>query len=302
MSPEPTYVWPLTATAATRTAVAGGKGAMLARLLQAGVPVPPGCILTPQALMVYVDAQNESPQSDSIPMALQTALRSVLDELGSVPSGWAVRSSAVAEDSDTASFAGIYDSVLNVTEAQLWDAIQSCWASWGSDRANAYRQRLGLSHTPLMAVVIQHMVPAQCAGVAFTVDPMSGDTAQMVVNAASGLGVGVVSGVVEPEQYRLSKTPEVRVLDIRLHPATTSPLLTSEITATLGTQLLRIETLCGTPQDVEWAWDGQQCWIVQSRPITTLGEQTTDQQTDGGPDTWTNANLKDILPGLAWEP
>lgn len=305
MSPEhPAYAWPFAATAATQTAVAGGKGAMLARLFQAGLPIPRGCVLTPHALTVCLDDQNERPQQRPIPIELQAALQGVLNELGSVPEGWAVRSSAVAEDSGTASFAGIYDSVLNVAEAQLWDAIRSCWSSWWSDRAQAYRQRLGLPHTPLMAVVIQHMVQAQCAGVAFTVDPMSGDTAQMVVNAASGLGIGVVSGVVEPEQYRLSKTPDVRVLDTRLHPATTSPLLTPEITAALGTQLLRIETLCGAPQDVEWAWDGEQCWIVQSRPITTLGQQAAAHQpgtgpAGTGPDTWTNANLKDILPGLA---
>jgi pyruvate,water dikinase len=299
MSPETTaYALPLTAPAATQTEIAGGKGAMLARLFQAGLPVPSGCILTAPALTFYLGAQHEPPLQNPIPIELQVALRDVLDALGSTPSGWAVRSSAVAEDSDTASFAGIYDSLLNVEETQLWDAIRSCWSSWWSDRARAYRQRLGLPHVPHMAVVIQHMVPAQCAGVAFTVDPISGDTTQMVVNAASGLGIDVVSGVVEPEQYWLSKTPDVRVLNTRLHPAATRPLLTAEMTAGLGAQLLRIETLCGTPQDVEWAWDGEQCWIVQSRPITTVGQQTTDQHTAHGPDVWTNANLKDVLPGL----
>ena len=299
MSPETTaYALPFVAAAATQTAVAGGKGAMLARLFQAGFPVPLGCILTSHALTHYVDVQNELPLQKPIPIELQAALQVALDALGSAPSGWAVRSSAVAEDSAIASFAGIYDSVLNVAEAQLWDAIRSCWSSWWSDRAKSYRQRLGLSHVPLMAVVVQHMVPAQCAGVAFTVDPMSGDATQMVVNVAPGLGIDVVSGIVEPEQYWLSKAPDIRVLDTRLPPAATRSLLTSEITADLGTQLLRIEILCGAPQDVEWAWDGEQCWIVQSRPITTVGQQTTDHDVAFGPDTWTNANLKDVLPGL----
>ncbi len=142
------------------------------------------------------------------------------------------------------------------------------------------------------------MVPAQCAGVVFTVDPISGDATQMVVNAATGLGVGVVSGVVEPEQYRLSKAPEIQVVDTRHHPAATAPLLTSEVATGLGTQLRRIETLCGAPQDVEWAWDGKQCWIVQSRPITTLGQLGGQSATADSPDVWTNANLKDVLPGL----
>jgi pyruvate,water dikinase len=299
MSPETiAYVVPFDASSATQTTVAGGKGAMLARMFQAGVPVPPGCILTPQALIACLNDRHEPPFLDPVPTEIQAALRRLLDVLGPASSGWAVRSSAVAEDGDTTSFAGIYDSVLKVSEAQLWEAIRSCWSSWWSDRAMAYRQRLGLSHDPCMAVVLQHMVPAQCAGVAFTVDPISGDAMRMVVNATSGLGVDVVSGVVEPEQYWLSKESAVRLLQTRLHSAAARPLLTPEITADLGTQLLRIERLCGAPQDVEWAWDGERCWIVQSRPITTVGRQTASEPADVEPDIWTNANLKDVLPGL----
>ncbi len=295
------YVLPFTSVAATDATVTGGKGAMLARLFQAGLPVPAGCILTSQTITTYLDATGEPIPAEAtllqgdIPDELRTALQAALRPLGHAASGWAVRSSAMAEDGATASFAGIYESLLNVAEEQLWDAIRTCWSSWWSDRALAYRQHLGLPvQPPQMAVVIQHMVPAACAGVAFTVDPISGDATQMVVNAATGLGIGVVSGVVEPEQYRLSKAAPVQVVDTRLHPAATTPLLTHEIAAGLGEQLLRIETLCGVPQDIEWAWDGAQCWIVQSRPITTLGQQTTEDISD----VWTNANLKDVLPGL----
>src|SRR5687768_13616577 len=104
MSPETSaYALPFAATQATQTAVAGGKGAMLARLFQAGLPVPPGCILTSGALTRYLDVQNERPPQHPIPMVLQAALRTVLNALGRAPSGWAVRSSAVAEDSATAS-------------------------------------------------------------------------------------------------------------------------------------------------------------------------------------------------------
>lgn len=280
----------------------GARARCWPRLFQAGLPVPAGCILTPQAFNDYLDGESPSVETspddrfqDAIPTALEDALRAVLQSLGQAASGWAVRSSAVAEDGATASFAGVYDSLLNVAEAQLWDAIRSCWSSWWSDRATAYRQQLGLPELPpQMAVVIQHMVPAQCAGVAFTADPISGDTTQMVVNAATGLGIGVVSGVVEPEQYRLSKEPQVQMVETRLHPAAPAPLLTHEVATDLGAQLLRIETLCGAPQDVEWAWDGDQCWIVQSRPITTLGQQAAEDASD----VWTNANLKDVLPGL----
>ena len=298
MSPDAApYALTFAASEATQTAMAGGKGAMLARLFQAGLPAPPGGVLTPEALTAYLDGEGEPPLNRPIPTELQTALQDLVETVGSAPDGWAVRSSAIAEDSDAASFAGIYDSVLNVQQADLWDAIRTCWASWWSERAEAYRQRLGVSHVPHMAVVIQHMTPAQCAGVAFTVDPVSGDAEQMVVNAASGLGLAVVSGVVEPEQYRLSKTSPARLLSSRLHPAAERPLLTPEAAADLGAQLLRIEALCGAPQDVEWAWDGQRCWIVQSRPITTVA-QMTEPDARTGPDVWTNANLKDVLPGL----
>ena len=291
------YALTFTAAEATRANMAGGKGAMLARLFQAGLPAPPGGVLTPEALTAYLDGEHEQLRHHPIPIELQTALRGLVEAVGNAPEGWAVRSSAIAEDSDAASFAGIYDSVLNVPEADLWDAVRMCWSSWWSERARAYRQRLGVSHLPRMAVVIQHMAPAQCAGVAFTVDPVSGDAAQMVINAAPGLGLAVVSGLVEPEQYHLSKTPPARVLDSYLHPDAARPLLTPEAAIDLGAQLLRIEALCGAPQDVEWTWDGERCWIVQSRPITTVA-QTTDPDAATGPDTWTNANLKDVLPGL----
>jgi len=131
------HVLPLTAAAATEVSLAGGKGAMLARLLQSGLPVPPGCVITPPALTAYLDAQfAASPltaetadrilRHDAIPAALQDELRTVLAHIPSSPHGWAVRSSAVAEDSASASFAGIYDSYLNISNDDLWEAIRSC--------------------------------------------------------------------------------------------------------------------------------------------------------------------------------
>ena len=301
-----THVLPLTAAAATEVSLAGGKGAMLARLLQADLPIPPGCVITPQALTAYLDAQTSaSPitaetadrilRHGAIPAALQDELRTILAQIPPSPHGWAVRSSAVAEDSATASFAGIYDSYLNVSNDDLWEAVRACWQSWWSDRAVAYRQRIDdAPATPAMAVVVQHMVPAVSAGVAFTVDPMSHGPNRMVINAAPGLGDIVVSGALEPEQYILAKTPELQVIDTRLIHPDQPPLLDAERVTRLGRLLQRIETLCEHPQDVEWAWDGADIRIVQSRPITTLGAQTGDEP----PDVWTNANLKDVIPGL----
>ena len=301
-----TYVYPFTAAEALEVPSAGGKGAMLARLWQAGLPVPPGCVVTPATLTVYLAAQpHPLPSTDdamrhmlehgTLPAALQDALRTGLAHLEPAPSGWAVRSSAVAEDGATVSYAGIYDSFLNIPDDQLWPAIRACWASWWSERAHAYRSHLGeTAATPQMAVVVQHMVAAQSAGVAFTVDPVSGNRSRMVINAAPGLGDAVVSGVVEPEHYVLTKTPQVQIAETRLLRPDLPPLLSHERVTHLGALLQRIETLCGSPQDIEWAWSGDQCWIVQSRPITTgVSSAAADDST-----VWTNANLKDVIPGL----
>jgi pyruvate,water dikinase len=269
-TPATMHVLPLTAAAATEVSLAGGKGSMLARLLQSGLPIPPGCIITSQALTAYLGTQaSTSPltaetadrllRHGAIPAALQDELRTVLTQLPPTPHGWAVRSSAVAEDSATASYAGIYDSYLNVSQDDLWEAVRSCWRSWWSDRAVAYRQRIDdAPAAPDLAVVVQHMVPAVIAGVAFTVDPMSHDPARMVINAAPGLGDIVVSGAVEPEQYILTKTPEIQVVDIRLIHPDQPPLLDTENVTRLGHLLQQIETLCEHPQDVEWAWDAVQ--------------------------------------------
>jgi pyruvate,water dikinase len=206
-----------------------------------------------------------------------------------------VRSSAVSEDHATTSYAGVYESFLEIPTEELWGYIRACWASWWSARAVAYRQQVGETDaTPRMAVVLQHMVPARCAGVAFTAEPLHGDRTRMVISAAPGLGLAVVSGIVQPEQYTLAKTPELRLLETRLLHPSDPPLLPSEVVLQLGVLCQRLETLCGSPQDVEWAWDGTACWIVQSRPITTLG----DAALNGTADVWGNANLKDVLPGL----
>ena len=294
------------AAEATEVAYAGGKGATLARLFQAGLPVPPGCILstdacaavlamqaTPQPL--GLDALRQTLLTAPCPETLAQELDAVLTTIGPAPHSWAVRSSAVREDRATASYAGVYESVLAIATEELWSAIRACWASWCTERAVAYRQQVGDTDlVPRMAVVVQHLIPAQSAGVAFTVEPVHGDRTRMVIQAAPGLGVGVVSGVVEPEQYTLTKTPDVRLLDTRLTPPAQVPLLSPDVIRDLGTLCVQLETYCGSPQDIEWAWDGTVCWIVQSRPITTLSDATNPHAED----VWSNGNLKDVLPGI----
>lgn len=300
------YVRSLHDPAATDVTHAGGKGATLARLLQAGLPVPPGCVVSPVALIAFLHAQQLAPtdspeaiqpalQTGVVPQALQEAVHHAILELGPAPHGWAVRSSAVAEDSASASFAGVYESDLNVSPEDLWASIRACWASWWSDRALVYRQQRNINATlPAMAVVIQPMIAAHCAGVAFTAEPVSGDHTRMVIDAALGLGTTVVAGVVEPEHYTLTKTPQLALQETRLLRPDGPPVLPTEVVYTLGGLLLRLEALCERPQDVEWAWDGAQCWILQSRPITTI----VTQEAGKSQDIWGNANLKDVIPGL----
>src|SRR5215468_5779882 len=300
------YVQPFSARGAMEVAYAGGKGATLARLFQAGLPVPPGCVLSPEACAVFLIAQHVSPthspdairqtlRTASLPAALEADVRTALAAVPAAPHGWAVRSSAVSEDHATTSYAGVYESFLEIPAEKLWVYIRACWASWWSERAVVYRRQVGEPEAALrMAVVLQHMIPARCAGVAFTADPLHGDRTRMVINAAPGLGLAVVSGIVQPEQYTLAKTPELRLLETRLLHPNGPPLLPAEVVLQLGALCQRLETICGSPQDIEWAWDGTVCWIVQSRPITTLGEAGLN----GTEDVWGNANLKDVMPGL----
>ncbi|MGE3535947.1 MAG: PEP/pyruvate-binding domain-containing protein [Candidatus Tectimicrobiota bacterium] len=300
------YVQSLDTRQAAEVAYAGGKGAMLARLLQAGFPVPPGCVLSPQVLLVCLAAWSLPPPDrpealvqallrSPLPRAVEVSLYDALARLPAAAHGWVVRSSAVAEDSATASYAGMYESFLAIATPDLGQYVRACWASWWSERALAYRQHLGLGDAaPAMGVVLQHLVPARCAGVAFTTEPLQGDASRMVIQAAPGLGTAVVAGVTQPEHYVLAKSAGLSVLETRLLHAEQGPLLPDEALASLSALLQRLESFCGQAQDVEWVWDGTACWIVQSRPITTLGVTQREPHAD----VWGNANLKDVMPGL----
>ncbi len=165
-------ILPLDDPRATLAAV-GGKGASLARLVRAGLPVPAGFHLTTRAHR-------------------ERSLEGVLEAFHELGGPVAVRSSATAEDLPGLSFAGQHDTVLNVTGDGLLDAVRRCWDSLGSERAVSYRSRAGIESAE-MAVVVQRMVPADVSGVLFTADPVTG-RAEPVVNAVRGLGEALVSG------------------------------------------------------------------------------------------------------------
>jgi pyruvate,water dikinase len=182
----------------------------------------------------------------------------------------AVRSSATAEDSPTTSFAGVHDSVLNVVGLETTlEAIRTCYRSVESPRARAYRERMGLREESVRcAVVLCAMLPhVVAAGVTFSAEPRTGRRDRVVVSASAGSGEALVGGRVNPEEV------EVETLRYTLVRRTGPSVLSAEQYVRLARLGVRIEWALGEgqePQDVEWVFDGQQFWVVQSRPITNL--------------------------------
>lgn len=207
----------------------------------------------------------------------------------------AVRSSATGEDGADASFAGMNATLTNIAgEDGLIDAVVRCWMSLFSPRVITYRASRGFTADPAMAVVVQQMVDSEKAGVAFTADPSNGAVDRVVIEGAFGLGEVVVSGEVEPDTYLVAKDT-LAPLDVRLgHKAfkivrgadgrdTTvdlsdaeadSRVLSDDELRTIAELAIATERHNGCPQDTEWAISGGKTYLVQARPITTLGHTT----------------------------
>lgn len=256
--------------------LSGGKGASLASMTRNGLPVPPGFVVTSPAFAKAVDgekllaclkvqdldgaraivAQTEPPREE---------IKAAYDRL---PDGVsvAVRSSACAEDSADASYAGQQETYLFVdTFGEVLGKIVECWLSFFSERALFYRQHKGDLDDIQMAVVVQQMVDAEKAGVMFTVDPVNNRKDRIVVEAARGVGEHVVSGEVTPDYYTLDRKgtlKKARVVDEQV-------LTVSEL-ADLVRMGLHVADLNGCPQDIEWAYDSTGLYMLQSRPVTTL--------------------------------
>jgi pyruvate,water dikinase len=253
-------------------AVAGGKGASLAAMTAAGLTVPPGFVVRADVLEAQVDAERlralaraedhagaeELVRSAEAPSSVQQAY----DRLGGLV---AVRSSATAEDSETASFAGQQETFLNVScAADVARRVVDCWASFFSERALFYRAHKGSLDDLRMAVVIQKMVASRKSGVLFTADPVQRRRDQMIAEAVRGLGEQVVSGQVTPDHYVLDRTGTIKREHL-VHGGVLEPDELREL-AEMG---LRLEQHFGTPQDIEWAIDDR-LYLLQSRPVTTL--------------------------------
>ena len=300
----------------------GGKGGSLGELHRAGINVPPGFVVCTEAFEGFIDALERcSPlrarveglaaddleelgavsrelrtriEDAPLPADLQQQIRDAygrLGELGPSPAV-AVRSSATTEDAADASFAGLQDTYLWVTQADLvMRKIRSCWASLYSLESLSYRLRHGIAEsTVAMAVVVQTMVDARTAGVMFTRSPISGDRSVISIEGAWGLGSALVSGEVTPDRWVVAKiTGEISVRDIsdkairhsqspvggvEQLPVEESlrrePCLSDQELDSLRAIGRQIERHYGRPQDIEWAIDRhtERILLLQSRPET----------------------------------
>ncbi|MDI1449028.1 phosphoenolpyruvate synthase [Polyangium sp. 6x1] len=300
-------------------ASAGGKGANLGELTRAGLPVPPGFVITADAFLSSMEAagvrqllaehlagldpddaadlraksaeMRRLVRASAIPAGIEAEIDDAYQKLGP-SSAVAVRSSATAEDTATTSFAGMHETYTHVVGQQaLLERVRDCWASAYGERVVAYRKTEQLRDEPALAVVVQRMVSSDRSGVIFTADPATADTSRIVIEAAFGLGEVVVGGQVEPDTYTVSKRGP-RLLEARVgHKAfkvIRGPdgaerrvelteeeggrrvLRDDEILA-LVRLAIQVEEHYGAPQDIEWAEEGGAFYLVQSRPITTLG-------------------------------
>ncbi|RJR31052.1 hypothetical protein C4569_03370 [Candidatus Parcubacteria bacterium] len=313
---EKEYILPFLKISKKDVALAGGKGASLGEMTNARMPIPFGFVILASAfdrfleesdVGVEIDAQLEKVnyQDTNSVDRYSNVIRDIIADT-KMPKDLsekfshefeklkcqfvAVRSSATAEDSDVASWAGELETYLNTTEKDLLKNIKLCWSSLFTPRAIFYRYEKKLLDSKVsVAVVIQKMVQSEVAGIAFTVHPVTRDKSQMIIEAGLGLGEAVVSGQITPDSYILNKK-SLEILDknisgqerkiIRKGSGNTwvkvsvtekfSQKISDAQIKKLAGICLDIEKHYKKPQDIEWAIERGKIFITQSRPITTL--------------------------------
>jgi pyruvate,water dikinase len=252
----------------------GGKAGSLARSLRAGLPVPPGFALG----TTFVEAVfEEDPE----------ALKQLRIEFAALAGPCAVRSSAIGEDSEDASFAGQHVTILNVRdENRVADAVLEVRASAHTESARAYRRTLGMDETPRVGVVVQRMLDPDCAGVMFTRNPLNGSD-ERVIEASWGLGEAVVAGLVVPDNYALDdqgqllrRTAGEKDIALRADPdggtfeeavegsLITAFCLTDAMLASLHHLAMKCESFFGKGLDLEWAFADGTLYLLQCRAMT----------------------------------
>ncbi len=278
--------WPvltiaLEAAGATDSEVVGAKAARLAELLRGGLRVPTGFVVTVTAFERFagtLGALSEAAvRRAAVPEEVAAAVRTAMQQAGLLDAAVAVRSSGVAEDLPSASFAGQYESVLDVTGAEaVIEAIRRCWASAFADRVLAYRRSRALEGPPRMAVLVQRMIEAQAAGVAFSANPLTGQRDEVVVNAVRGLGERLVSGEATADEWVVCRAEAPRPV------LQTENALSSQTVGAVAALAQQVEQYAGVPQDIEWALDSTGLVLLQARPITALPEQVDWQTPEPG--------------------
>ncbi|WP_409437352.1 PEP/pyruvate-binding domain-containing protein [Mycobacterium sp. SMC-14] len=275
---------------ATDIAFSGGKGANLGELLAAELPIPDGFVIGVPAHVVPAEV---------VRAAIVANYQAMGDDVAV-----AVRSSAVSEDGDSASHAGIYETVLNVRgSAQLLAAVDHCWTSTSSPRARRYREARGLDPDVDMAVVVQRQIDSACGGVAFTADPLNGRTDRVVIEFAHGDGGNVTDGLVTPERTVVDKSG-LQVVDTGVSMRK-YPLSHNQI-RNIAECAVRIERWYDSPQDIEWVVDEQgQVWVLQARPVTgadVVAAQARSIELYDPPrapeSRWTRVNIGEAVPGV----
>ena len=314
----------------------GGKGANLGELTAAGVPVPNGFVVGAPAYAEFCDVGGlrgrieerlqavdvddtdalgtaasdvrTMVEAEPIPASVEQGIRAAYAELtgeADADAPVAVRSSATAEDTEAASFAGMNETFLNVRGADgVVDAVRRCWSSLFGARTVFYRAKRGFGQADMdIAVVVQRQVLATRAGVMFTIDPASGDTDRLVIEGSFGLGEAVVSGSVSPDRYLVEKDSlaiiarEVRRKELVIEPRADGGTVTRELQGDEATQAVLtddevreiaslgrgIEEHYGAAQDTEWCYDADgTAWMLQSRPVTSAGGAPTEGATHDG--------------------
>ncbi len=298
------------------TGTAGGKGASLGEMTRAGIPVPPGFVVLAQAfdnfleetdlgveieaLLHKVKVKDINPiekVSEEIRNLILSAkfpkdiAKEILIEFSKLKAKYvAVRSSATAEDSFTASWAGELETYLNTSKENLLENVKKCWASLFTPRAIFYRFEKKLNRQKVsVAVVVQKMVQSEISGITFTVHPVTKDYNQMVIEAGYGLGEAIVGGKITPDTYIVHKIKntildanisEQKMMVVRHGNGTKEDVvpkakqkkqkLSDKYILELVKICQNIENYYKKPQDIEWALEKNKFYIVQSRPITTL--------------------------------
>jgi rifampicin phosphotransferase len=332
----------------------GGKARNLAALARAGFPVPMAYALSSEAAeqafaknlpadlqprtLLSSAATSEGALAEArervlaieLEPELQQALIATYAEMRAAGvEQLAVRSSSTAEDQYVSSAAGLHTTILNVRDEQgLLDAVRTCWASVCSPRLLSYLHALGLDAAAAVGVVIQALVPSEVAGVLFTINPLTSNTHELVINAAYGLGNLVADGRVSPDTYYIDKdsgflrdrvigdkalrsepSPHGGVREVSVSSALVRREALDQHALSRLTEVgRRIERHFGDARDVEWAFVGDALYILQARPIVLNGRTSTRRRsrskakrTPGAArgTVWSNVNVGEALPGVA---